>query len=446
MRGLQLARHDATERRQNAARRQSEEPKPGFGRHGNRQPLVGADDKEMKAGRGWKRTGRSGAAFTVLLLLSNPGCYASAPIEQYNAPDNDHGSDTESDSDQFQDAGLATCAGEVDADKEEFLPDGENVRLTAAGHKMWITSMDLENGSVKAKITDYLWNQIGDEIEFSEDAPSVTLQLDGETFDLIFCGIVEDPGGHAAQFRTTRPKGFVYCLDVDCGGDFGPFEHVVDTSSTATNIGHIESDGEVADNDYEEDCAGVVRMVITQELSFAAPLPTQNNLSAEDEKTVVLRNFDGDILGGVEMDVLEVDGEEGSMKLGVSLASGSIAEGETLLAEDLEIEAEEAGDADLPEFSYAWLPDPYATIWESTGSNANEKEVNVQADSGYYPFVIRYTALQEDGSAHVHVFKKQDVQILKNDEQARIGSQVYTAQITIGDTQTIVAVSLDAVE
>lgn len=452
MKGLQLLRYGAGERREEA---RGDDAKPGFGRHGNKQPLVGADadnrDKDEMAGRCRKKAGRSAALLaTLMLAASGPGCYASGPIEQYTAPDN-HGSDIESDSEsdtdgQFTDAGLITCAGEIDADKEEFLPDGDNARLTKAGHMMWIKTLDQENGSVNVKITDMIWNQIGDEITFSEDMPSVELDLDGETFNLIFCGIVETEEGFAAQFRITRPNGFVHCDEVKCGNESNPLEHMVDLLSTETIITFTHSEGEYPDNDYAGDCADVIRTIKKQSLSFAAPLFTQNNLGPDEDKTVVVHDLDSDTLEEVEMELLEVDGEEGSAKIGISLASGDISEGETLTAGDLEVEVEAVGDDDLPEFSYAWPADPYAPIWENSGDNANEKEVNVQADSGYYPFVIRYTGLQENGSFHIHVFKKQDVQVLENGEQANIGSQIYTGEITIGDNHNIVAIELDAVE
>ncbi len=446
MRDLRLMRNDAAERRE--ARKEREETKRGFGRHGTKEPLVDrdSDDTDTRSGRCQKRVGRSGIAAAVLALaMSNPGCWASGPIEGLHAPDNGHETDTISDSDQLQDAGLVTCAGEVDPDKEEFLPQGGNARLTRAGHMLWVKSLDQAEGTATVKITDSLWNQIGDEIEFSENAPSVALALDGETFDIIFCGIVESDGGFAAQFRSTRPRGFVHCLEVDCGGDFGPFEHVIDASSTETIVGHSESEGEVADNDYEGDCAGVARIIIKQELGFAAPLPTQNNLSAEDEKMVVLRHFDGDILGDVKMDLLEADGEEGSVKIGTALASGNISAGGSMVSGNLVVTMEEPGADSLPGFSYGWPPDPDALIWETAGSNPNEKEVHVQADSGYHSFVIRYTGLQEGGSAYVKLFEKAGVQILKDGGEAMIGGQVYTATISMGGG-TIAKVTLNAVE
>lgn len=450
MKNLQRMRHDAIERR--GATERKEGAARGFGRRSTNEPLVDRDacdkDQDTRTGRCQKKAGRGCVTLAMLAFaISAPGCYASGPIENYKAPDNDQGSDTESESDseQFQDAGLDTCTGEIDADKEEFLPEGQNARLTKAGHKIWAAALDTENGAVKVKITDKLWNQIGEEIELSEDTPSVELELDGETFSITFCGIVDTEEGPAAQFRTTRPKGFVHCDVVDCGNESNPLEHEVDVATIETIITHTESIGEYPDNDDESDCVEVVRTIWKQELSFAAPLSTQNNLGPEETKTVLVHDLDGENLEAFEMELLEVDGEEGSVKVGAALASGSMSADETMAGGDLEVTMEEPGEDVLPGFSYAWPPDPDALIWETSDSNPNEKEVDVEADSGYHPFVIRYTALQGDGSAYVKLFGKADVQILKDGEQARIGGQVYTSEIEMG-AGIIANVTLEAVE
>jgi type 1 fimbria pilin len=272
----------------------------------------------------------------------------------------------------------------------------------------------------------------------------LAVELDGKAFSLILCGVMAIDGGYMAQFRTTRPNGFVHCIEVDCGNESVPLTHAVDAISIETIITRTHSGGEIPDDDQPEDCAELARTMKKQSLAFDAPLSDQNNLGAGEGRTLVLHELEDNTLEELEMDLLEVDGAAGAVKVGIALASGDIAEDGTLVAGDLAVTREEGGL--LPGFSYGWLPDPDALIWETEGSGANEKNVNVQADSGYHAFVNRYTAIQQDGGVYIRIFKKADVQVLKNGEQAIIGSQVYSAELAAEDGQGIVEIELDAVE
>ncbi len=384
-----------------------------------------------------------GAVLSITLAGFAMGCGDSLVGSEKDIPDAgwDGGAectdDCPGDTDSELVAELCGEPGENIADNEALLAVGGKIAVfTKSKHSVKALEVDPEVGEAVLEFDKPNGETMDSGYEVvGEDDPVLTIDADGEIQHIVFCGIEENSvEGVAARVATDRENGFVHCLDINSGSDSVPVEHEIDAETVEILVSNVHAGGQFAEDGDTEDCEPETDTLKKQYITFedadgaATSLTSRNILLHSEAQTLKVHKLVEGLLQTFEVDLYEVDGAAGTVKIGTSkLGVGILGVGDSVVAnEELRVSLNNFV-GDVPDFSYAYEPDMDAEVWVTLTDNPNEVEVNVVSGETTKFFVVRFSDNKGDGMVDVTVLSKSALFVLGSGSESDLDGKIYSS-------------------